>query len=124
MANCGHSCMPMLRALAPFVVGLAIAPLARGQDAAAEPRFELGRTLTVPGGYTSAAAFAPNGATLCTGGEVGDVVLWDVKTGAQRWRVRPSDEWIREVAWPPAGDFVAVLGSCLTLHGAADGREL
>src|SRR5262245_12019895 len=114
----------MHRALAPLLAALAVTPPARGQDTAVVPRFELARTLTVPGGYTSAAAFAPNGATLCTGGEVGDVVLWDVKTGAQRWRVRPSEEWIGEVAWPPAGDFVAVLGSCLTLHGAADGREL
>jgi len=120
----------MLRALAPFfaiAVVLAIAPTsARGQDAAgaAPPRFEVVRTHTVPGGVTFAAAFAPNGTALCTGGELGDVILWDLKTGAPRWRAQQSDHCIGEIAWPPAGDRIAVLGRELTVHDATDGREL
>src|SRR5262245_33799802 len=115
----------MRRALA-FAVLLAIAPLARGQEpgAATPPRFELVRTLTVPGGVTHAAAFAPNGTALCTGGELGVVILWDLKTATARWRVQQSDHWIGEITWPPAGDRVAVLGRELTVHDPADGREL
>ena len=116
MSALSSSSLPMLRALA-FSVLLACAPLARGQDAAAAPqRFEVARTLTVPGGVTFAAAFAPNGTTLCTGGELGDVILWDLKTATARWRVQQSDHWIGEIAWPPAGDRVAVLGRELTIQ--------
>jgi WD40 repeat protein len=117
----------MLRPPALFAaaVVLAIAPSsARGQETAAPPHFVLERTLTIPGGITHAAAFAPNGATLCTGGEVGDVILWDVKAATPCWRVRPGDHWIGEIAWPPAGDCIAVLGRELTVLDVRDGHEL
>jgi len=110
-----------------LAVAIAIAPShLRSQETAtaAPPRFEVVRTHTVPGGVTFAAAFAPNGTALCTGGELGDVILWDLKTAGPRWRAQQSDHWIGEIAWPPAGDRVAVLGRELTVHDAADGREL
>src|SRR5262245_40727422 len=103
----------MLRALAPLLLGLAIAPPARGQDAAAAPaapRLEVARTLVLPLGVVNAAAFAPNGRCLCSADEAGDLILWDVRTGALQWRLHTRDLALAGIAWPLAGESVAVLG--------------
>jgi len=81
-------------------------------------------TRTVRSGITLAAAFAPNGTTLCTGGELGDLILWDLKTATPRWRAQAGDDDIGEIAWPPSGNCIAVLGRELTLHDARDGSVL
>src|SRR5262245_11373846 len=117
----------MLRALAPFLVAVfaGLAPSLCGQDTAAPaPDLEVVRSLDLPAGVVSAAAFAPSGGLLCSGGEAGDVIVWDVRTGTQRWRAQVSDRRIAAVAWPLAGDRVAVLGRDLTVHDVRDGREL
>lgn len=106
-----------------FALGASLLATASGQEPG-HVRLELLRTLHVDGGPITAAAFAADGAALATGGDPGDLRLLDLATRTVRWRVEPSDIWIGTVAFSPDGKRLACLGRDLTLHDAANGKEL
>lgn len=79
--------------------------------------------IEVPGGATMAAGFSPDGARLASGGTLGDLILWEVRSGKQLWRQWPSDHWIGEVAFAPDGRHIAAMGRHLTVHDPRTGKE-
>lgn len=85
---------------------------------------ELQATFTLPGGAAMAAAFAPDGNTLATGGELGDLIVRDTATWQERWHAWPSDHWIGTLAYSPDGMQLACCGRHLTMHDAATGAVL
>jgi WD40 repeat protein len=87
-------------------------------------RLEPVATLTVPGGVTTAAAFAPDGRSLATASERGDVWVLELPARVRRWTASPSDHWVGELAYSPDGRVLACCGRHLTLHDAATGREI
>lgn len=106
-----------------FALGASLLATARGQEHG-HVRLELLRTVPVEGGPIMAAAFTPDGAALATGGDLGDLRLFDLTTRMVRWRAEPSDIWIGTLAFSPDGKRLACLGRDLTLHDTASGKEL
>jgi WD40 repeat protein len=87
-------------------------------------RLEPLSVLELDGGVTCKAAFAPDGRTLATASERGDVMLVELPARTVRWRVTPGDHWVGELAFAPDGKTVACMGRHLTLHDVVDGREV
>lgn len=87
-------------------------------------RIELLTTIRPDGGTTHAAAFSPDGTSLATGGETGDLRVLEIATKRIRWTQQPSYHWIGVVAFSPDGSRLACRGRHLTIHDAATGAEL
>src|SRR5262249_37825527 len=69
--------------------------------------------LTARGAGTAAAwcvAFSPDGKTLAAGLESGEVRLWDVATGRERYRLVGHGGRVRFVGFHPDGRSLAVAG--------------
>jgi WD40 repeat protein len=109
-----------VRAIATLVVALAGGAVVAQQVV----RLELLATLTADGGVTHAATFSPNGKAIAIGGERGDLLVLDMPGATKRWAATPSDHWIGTLAYSPDGSVLACCGGHLTLHDAANGREL
>lgn len=113
--------MPKACPLTSLLLLLAATDAPQGRDVV---RCELQRTFTQGGGVSMAAAFSPDGALLATGGMLGDVILWDLRTQQRHWQQRPGDHWIGTIAFSPDGRRVAVKGRNLTLHDTGNGKEV
>ncbi|MEM7205147.1 MAG: hypothetical protein AAF628_33140 [Planctomycetota bacterium] len=88
-------------------------------------RLEPVATLHVPGGVARAAAFAPDGETLVTGGERGDVILWQRDTQEVRWqRQAATDRAVAELTFDPSGTMIAGMCGDLVVWDAQTGAEL
>ena len=69
-----------------------------------------GPGITPYGGHAGpvlAVAYAPDGATLATGGEDGTVRIWDARTGQQQQELTGHTDWVRSVAYAPDGATLA-----------------
>lgn len=112
----------MIRGLA----ALAFAALASGVLAQAPTKVRVERiaTLELGGGVTCAAAFAPDGRSVVTASERGDLMRIDLPARTVRWKVTPSDHFIETLAFAPDGRTLACMGRHLTLHDVADGKEI
>ena len=97
----------------------AVAPAQRGTV-----WMTLDRVLRADPGPIAAAAFAPDGSSLATGDELGDLRMLDLPAGTVRWQVAAGERWIGAIVYSPGGDRIACLGSDLTVHDAMTGREL
>lgn len=62
------------------------------------------------GKWPSCAAFAPAGGQLVTGDQNGELIVWDLASGAQRHRIRGHTNWVRGVAYSPSGKVFASVG--------------
>ena len=60
---------------------------------------------------TRAAMFSPDGASLMTGGEFGDVRVYDVESGKLRREMRGHRTEIQDLAFRPQSAFVASAGA-------------
>ncbi len=71
--------------------------------------------LTGPEGHTNSVAFSPDGDTIISGSQDGNVYLWDVKTWERR-KTLSSDvkltqqSWINSVVFSPDGNTIASSG--------------
>jgi WD40 repeat protein len=73
-----------------------------------------------------AAALSPDGRTLVTAGIGQPVVLWDLDTGKEVWRVDVPGSGVDCLAFAPDGKTLAVdcRDQTIRLLGVADGREV
>ncbi len=63
------------------------------------------------GGAVRAVAWSPDGSQLASGGDDGEVAIWDRgHRGTGRRRVEQFPQWIDVVAWSPDGTTVAACG--------------
>jgi WD40 repeat protein len=60
------------------------------------------------------AAFAPDGRTIATAGDNGDVTLWRVRDGARLWR-HATGANVNSIAWRPDGAVLLAGGGLSTL---------
>lgn len=126
MARLQSSTMPQRMLHCVISIGSLLLTATGQQASRAEQgsvRLEPVRDITVDGGTTHAAAFAPDGGSLVLGGGNGDLIAWSYPGLKELWRVRPSDHWIGTIAFSADGSTIACLGRHLTMHDAATGRE-
>ena len=69
--------------------------------------------LTGNTGPVSSVAFSPDGSTIVSGYDSGDILVWDVKTGERKQTLIADQEWIRSVAFSPDGKIIASGGACV-----------
>jgi hypothetical protein len=72
-----------------------------------------------------AVAFSPDGATIVSGGEDGQVCLWDAATGSETRQFRAHDERVDGLAMSPDGKMLATCSHdrSVRLWDLASGRE-
>ncbi|MBK8979569.1 MAG: hypothetical protein IPM29_27015 [Planctomycetes bacterium] len=114
---------PLAARLAALVASV-LAGLAVGQQPARAPRLEPLRELTLTGAAVHSLCFAPDGALLATGGDLGEVLLLDAVSGAVRQRLRAEGAWIEAIAFSPDGARLAAVGRDLTVWDLASGTLL
>jgi hypothetical protein len=75
----------------------------------------------------SALAFSPDSTSLALVGHAPDVLLWDVRTDKERWRIRALTEWVSSVAFSPDGQTLAIgtgnKGTVYLLEAATGGER-
>lgn len=113
---------------------LAVSPLgdqfAKGQPFTAEIQLlnaESGEPQATFGGLTervSTVAIAADGQRLVSGGEQGEIALWDLRRRSQLWTVREAGEnrEIRSIAFSPDGTLIATAGKTLSVWDASTGK--
>jgi len=69
--------------------------------------------LTGPTGPVSSVAFSPDGSTIVSGYDSGDILVWDVKTGKRMQSFPTVQEWVSSVAFSPDGKIIASGGACV-----------
>ena len=76
-------------------------------------------------GTVRALAFAPDGATLATGGEDGEVRLWEAASGRERRRLSGHSDMVTCLAFSPRGGMLATgsLDTTVKLWETKTGRE-
>ena len=76
-------------------------------------------------GTVRALAFAPDGATLATGGEDGEVRLWDAASGRERAALSGHSDMVTCLAFSPRGGMLATgsLDTTVKLWETSTGRE-
>lgn len=82
------------------------------------------RELFQVGGPSHSLRYSPDGTRLASGGDRGEVVVLDAKTGAVQHVFEASDHWVGGLRFSPAGDRLAVVGRTLTLWDLATGKQL
>ena len=80
------------------------------------------------GGHTDpvlSVAYAPDGATLATGGSRGAVRIWDASTGQQQHQLTGHTNWVRSVAYAPDGATLATGGDdgAVRIWDASTGQQ-
>ena len=87
--------------------------------------------LTGNTGPVSGVVFSPDGSTIVSGYDSGDILVWDVKTGERKQTLTTEQEWVRSVAFSPDGKIIASGGACvegmclgITLLDAQTGKRL
>ena len=87
--------------------------------------------LTGNTGPVSGVVFSPDGSTIVSGYDSGDILVWDVKTGERKQTLTTEQEWVRSVAFSPDGKIIASGGACvegmclgITLLDAQTGKPL
>jgi WD40 repeat protein len=70
------------------------------------------QTLDASAGRVQSMAFDPNGLRLASTHQNGDVVIWNLKTGAPEHTV-PLNALVRDVYWSPDGEQIVVAGTGL-----------
>ncbi len=68
----------------------------------------------------SALAFHPDGSALATGYDDGTVVVWDLHSGEERFRLKVADEWIDELSFSADGNRLRLK----TLDGRFFSRDI
>jgi WD40 repeat protein len=90
------------------------------------PGGEVGQVFRGHSGDVLCMAYSPDGRLLATGGEDGQVIIWDTSTG-QRRRTLPDEapvSAVSAVGFSPDGDFVLSASDSLTLWEAESGRKV
>lgn len=78
----------------------------------------------VDGGRVTALAFSPDGRWLASGGELGEVFLWNLRTRERRLVLEVSDRSINRLSFDAAGEKLAVLDRQLSLWNVETGELL
>ncbi|MEZ5987682.1 MAG: WD40 repeat domain-containing protein [Planctomycetota bacterium] len=101
---------------------LAQAPGAPAAGAPAEHlRLEPLGSWRLPGGKARALALSPDGRTLASAGELGEVFVWDLTTGTRVRRFDQRDCQVGALAFSPDGALLAALGRELRVWRLATG---
>lgn len=82
------------------------------------------RELFQVGGSSHSLRFSPDGALLASGGDRGDVAIYDANTGALMHTFEASDHWLGALRFSPDGARLAVVGRSVTLWDVASGKKL
>ena len=69
--------------------------------------------LTESTGRISGVAFSPDGSSIVSGYDSGDILVWDVKTGKRKQTLPTEQEWVSSVAFSPDGKIIASGGACM-----------
>jgi WD40 repeat protein len=73
----------------------------------------------------STVAFAADGQLLASGGEKGEIALWDLRRQSQLWTVRDAGEQreIRSITFSPDGTLIATVGKTLSVWDVGTGKR-
>ncbi len=105
-------------------VALGTSGVAQVPPALRPPRFAVGPERLVAGAISHSLTFSPDGRLLASGGDQGDVVVFDLRAGEILRRVPASYHRIGGLRFSPDGDRLAALGHDLTVWEVATGQEL
>ncbi len=99
-----------------------------GQSATSQPRpklelEEIGNW-RMAGGTTFSMAFDPTGCILASGGEQGEILLWDWKKRKILRRYKKEQNWIGILRFSPDGKQLALMASGLRVLDPDSGRDL
>ncbi len=85
----------------------------------------LQRTLVADNATTGGAEWSPDGKQLASGTDQGQVVIWDMTTGAQKAAFKVSSSEVHSVGWSPdAKRVVTTLAGDLHVWDVATGTEI
>jgi WD40 repeat protein len=73
---------------------------------------------------TTALCWSRRESLLASSGQDGLIRIWDVGTGAERFRVEGGSAWVERVAWSPTGDVLATGAGKSLRFWDASGRLL
>jgi WD40 repeat protein len=72
---------------------------------------------------TTAFAVAPGGAAAAFGNKLGQLSVWDLRAGRERYSVPIADSWIREMQFSPDGRHLAIAARTIYVWEVATNKE-
>ena len=112
---------PVRALFAVFVAGC-LAAADAGQYALQDP-LQLERELVLRGGISHSLAWSPDGAWIASGGDCGEVLVVDSRTGRVVHELLASDHWIGALHFSPDSAVLFVGGRDLTRWDLATGKQ-
>ena len=64
----------------------------------------------------SHANLSPDASLLAAGAELGEVIIWDMKTGQRRHTLKGHEHWGYHISFSPSGLRLASAGGCRTIR--------
>lgn len=110
--------------MASVLLGIGVPIRAEEEKTPSPPPGEIQLTpridFRMEGGAVSAIAFIPDGRKLLTGGEKGDLILWDTLKGGRLALLDAHEGRVYHLALDPSGDRLASVGRDLALWKVED----
>jgi hypothetical protein len=103
---------------------LLVAVLASSLPAQVAAPLRLERTFRLSGGRSQTLQFSADGTQLASGGERGEVLVYDVASGELRHRLSAGGHWIGRVCFSPDGRRLAAVGDRLRVFSLRGGELL